>query len=198
MSLGLGQCRPNHVIGHVASGKCFRQRSLPRLALGPTMASSPVMVEERKSPHRFRRYFRKLGNLHEPTASQQRFEAQLWKLASSCPEKHVVQLGNREYGGLPNDTSLSRGVRLTVVPEPRHFELTDKLGQGGAATVYHARHLPTARELAIKVVREVAKKDLVEIEILRSLFHANIVDYYGFCTKKRSLWVWTLCTSPTD
>ena len=67
------------------------------------------------------------------------------------------------------------------------YTLGQKLGMGGMATVYHAIHRVTQREVAIKVLHEhyetestVAKRFEREAEIIGSLNHPHIVPIIEF------------------
>ena len=65
------------------------------------------------------------------------------------------------------------------------YDLTDKLGAGGAGTVYKARHRTMKREAAIKVLTRNLSKDKAfvarfqrEVETIAALDHPNIVKAY--------------------
>nr|AGM32441.1 CAMK family protein kinase [Coptotermes formosanus] len=66
------------------------------------------------------------------------------------------------------------------------FRMSKKIGSGGFATVFYAEELPDMTPIAIKRIPKARisgpkakKKIITEIEIHRSLFHPNIVQYRG-------------------
>lgn len=59
--------------------------------------------------------------------------------------------------------NLERGTRIGA-----DYEITDRLGEGGLAVVYAARHLPTGRTRALKVARNSAGAE----EALRGEYQA--------------------------
>ncbi|MEJ2085519.1 MAG: serine/threonine-protein kinase, partial [Acidobacteriota bacterium] len=67
-----------------------------------------------------------------------------------------------------------------------HFNVTDKLGEGGMGEVYRARDTKLGRDVAIKVLPESVSNDPErmarferEAQVLASLNHANIAAIYG-------------------
>jgi len=67
-----------------------------------------------------------------------------------------------------------------------HYEILDKLGDGGMGTVYRARDTKLKRDVAIKVLPEAfagdperLKRFEREAQLLASLNHPNIAAIYG-------------------
>lgn len=62
------------------------------------------------------------------------------------------------------------------------FDIHSKLGAGNMGAVYHATHLPTKKQVALKIIADKHKTDRfikrfeVEFEVLRKLKHPNIVE----------------------
>ncbi|MBX7166239.1 MAG: serine/threonine protein kinase [Pirellulales bacterium] len=66
------------------------------------------------------------------------------------------------------------------------FELGEKIGTGGMGVVYRATHLPTGKQVAVKLVRadlednaRIVARFKRELEILKRLRHPHIVRCYG-------------------
>jgi serine/threonine protein kinase len=59
------------------------------------------------------------------------------------------------------------------------FQKIKDLGSGSFGTVYHCFHVLDQKEYAIKCISEYEKSDFLEIQILSSLYHPNIVRYYS-------------------
>lgn len=62
---------------------------------------------------------------------------------------------------------------------PRDYQTLKILGQGAFGKVYLMRHLPTGREVCVKVVKhkEVPAACLQEVHIMQQLVHPNIIRY---------------------
>lgn len=78
---------------------------------------------------------------------------------------------------------------LTIGSKIEHFEITGRLGSGGAGTVFRARNLNDEKEYALKTLtsetainEEIHKRFVREISVAQKLNHANIVayDHCGF------------------
>lgn len=73
------------------------------------------------------------------------------------------------------------------------FRIVEELGKGSFGNVYQAIHLPTGREVALKVLRLDAMTDLkelkAEITLLSKIKCANIVKYFGSYIKNKNLWI---------
>jgi len=70
----------------------------------------------------------------------------------------------------------------------KKYEILDKLGQGGFASVYLAKDITLGRKVAIKVLdAQLPKNDATflkrferEAQIVAQLNHSNIIDVYEF------------------
>lgn len=63
------------------------------------------------------------------------------------------------------------------------------IGKGGSSRVYRGC-LPDGRELAVKLLRpseDVLKEFVLEIEIITTLHHKNIISLMGFCFEENKL-----------
>jgi serine/threonine protein kinase len=76
------------------------------------------------------------------------------------------------------------------------FELIAKIGQGGNATVFKARHQPTNKVVAIKVIPRLLEQQPGEFErfereftVIRELRHPNIVRSIGFGKESEILYL---------
>ena len=87
----------------------------------------------------------------------------------------------------PNQMSLS-DIRICRRPDGRRY----RLGEGGFGTVYKA-YMNNVDEVAVKVVRRQDPSDedinlfLQEIQVLSSLRHRNIVQFYGACMNRPNI-----------
>ncbi len=77
--------------------------------------------------------------------------------------------------------------REAVPPTIEGYQIAEELGRGGMGIVYRARHLPTDREVALKVIRterqaneEVIRRFRREAQAASRLSHPNIVAVYEF------------------
>lgn len=63
------------------------------------------------------------------------------------------------------------------------------VGKGGNSQVYNGC-LPDDRELAVKILKQsgdVLKEFVLEIEIITTLHHKNIISLFGFCFEDNNL-----------
>lgn len=63
------------------------------------------------------------------------------------------------------------------------------IGRGGSSRVYSGR-LPDGKELAVKVLKQsqdVLKEFMMEIEIITTLHHSNIISLFGYCCEYNNL-----------
>lgn len=63
------------------------------------------------------------------------------------------------------------------------------IGRGGSSQVYKGC-LPDAKELAVKILKpseDVLKEFVLEIEIITTLNHKNIISLLGFCFEDNNL-----------
>lgn len=87
----------------------------------------------------------------------------------------------------PHSTARISGEREALPPVIEGFEIQEELGRGGMGIVYRARHLPTERVVALKVIRterqaneEVIRRFRREAQAASRLSHPNIVAVYEF------------------
>lgn len=67
--------------------------------------------------------------------------------------------------------------------------LENLIGKGGCSQVYRGC-LPDGKELAVKILKpsdDVLKEFLLEIEIITTLHHKNIISLLGFCFEEGNL-----------
>ncbi|XP_074262962.1 protein kinase STUNTED [Silene latifolia] len=71
-----------------------------------------------------------------------------------------------------------------------NFEPENLIGKGGSSQVYRGC-LPDGKEIAVKIFKklneDVYKEFVMEIEIITSLHHKNIISLFGFCFEDRNL-----------
>ncbi|KAL8166137.1 hypothetical protein V2J09_007636 [Rumex salicifolius] len=70
-----------------------------------------------------------------------------------------------------------------------NFAPENLIGKGGSSRVYRGC-LPNGKELAVKILRhteDVMKEFALEIEIITSLHHKNVISLYGFCFEDSNL-----------
>lgn len=63
------------------------------------------------------------------------------------------------------------------------------VGEGGSSQVYKGC-LPDDRELAVKILRQsndALKEFVLEIEIITTLHHKNVISLFGFCFEDNNL-----------
>ncbi|KAM0974255.1 hypothetical protein ACFX2C_017461 [Malus domestica] len=99
----------------------------------------------------------------------------------NCHRKHLTMAEQKESGG----SSLLHGK----------YELGRLLGHGTFAKVYHARHLPTGKNVAMKVVgkEKVIKVGMMEqikreISVMRMVKHPNIVELHEVLASKSKIY----------
>eukprot|EP01119_Soliformovum_irregulare_P013308 TRINITY_DN3526_c0_g1_i1.p1 TRINITY_DN3526_c0_g1~~TRINITY_DN3526_c0_g1_i1.p1 ORF type:complete len:1045 (-),score=343.24 TRINITY_DN3526_c0_g1_i1:27-3161(-) len=73
------------------------------------------------------------------------------------------------------------------------YNIIEELGKGSYGSVYQAIHLPTQREVALKVLKLDVLTDIkelkAEISLLAKINCPQIVKYYGSYIKSRTLWI---------
>ncbi|XP_042517500.1 lectin-domain containing receptor kinase VI.4 [Macadamia integrifolia] len=70
-----------------------------------------------------------------------------------------------------------------------NFKPDNLVGKGGSSQVYRG-HLPDGKELAVKILKRsenVLKEFVLEIEIITTLHHKNIISLFGFCFEDNNL-----------
>ncbi|CAH2043599.1 unnamed protein product [Thlaspi arvense] len=70
-----------------------------------------------------------------------------------------------------------------------NFASENLIGEGGNSYVYRG-DLPDGRELAVKILKpclDVLKEFILEIEVITSVHHKNIVSLFGFCFENNNL-----------
>ncbi|KAM0969191.1 hypothetical protein ACFX13_017747 [Malus domestica] len=99
----------------------------------------------------------------------------------NCHRKHLTMAEQKESGG----SSLLHGK----------YELGRLLGHGTFAKVYHARHLPSGKNVAMKVVgkEKVIKVGMMEqikreISVMRMVKHPNIVELHEVLASKSKIY----------
>ncbi|XP_042514532.1 serine/threonine-protein kinase PAK 6-like [Macadamia integrifolia] len=76
-----------------------------------------------------------------------------------------------------------------LVSATSNFKTDNLVGKGGSSQVYRG-HLPDGKELAVKILKpseDVLKEFVLEIEIITTLNHKNIVSLFGFCFEDNNL-----------
>ncbi|KAJ0026406.1 hypothetical protein Pint_08089 [Pistacia integerrima] len=103
---------------------------------------------------------------------------------SSSPDKNSTKLPN-ELEGLHEKYSAT--CRLFKYQEllsaTSNFLAENLIGKGGSSQVYKG-WLPDGKELAVKILKsseDVLKEFVLEIEIITTLHHKNIISLLGFC-----------------
>ncbi|XP_043722080.1 uncharacterized protein LOC122669387 [Telopea speciosissima] len=70
-----------------------------------------------------------------------------------------------------------------------NFKPDNLVGKGGSSQVYRG-HLPDGKELAVKILKpseNVLKEFVLEIEIITTLHHKNIISLFGLCFEDNNL-----------
>ncbi|KAL1204051.1 Protein kinase STUNTED [Cardamine amara subsp. amara] len=76
-----------------------------------------------------------------------------------------------------------------VLSMTSNFSSENLIGEGGNSYVYRG-DLPDGRELAVKILKpclDVLKEFILEIEVITSVHHKNIVSLFGFCFENNNL-----------
>ncbi|ESQ31511.1 hypothetical protein EUTSA_v10003727mg [Eutrema salsugineum] len=76
-----------------------------------------------------------------------------------------------------------------VLSMTSNFASENLIGEGGNSYVYRG-DLPDGRELAVKILKpclDVLKEFILEIEVITSVHHKNIVSLFGFCFENNNL-----------
>ncbi|KAJ4966705.1 hypothetical protein NE237_018554 [Protea cynaroides] len=76
-----------------------------------------------------------------------------------------------------------------LVSATSNFKPDNLVGKGGSSQVYRG-HLPDGKELAVKILKpseDVLKEFVLEIEIITTLHHKNIISLFGFCFEDNNL-----------
>lgn len=68
------------------------------------------------------------------------------------------------------------------------FRMIRELGNGSFGTVFHCKHVLDQKEYAIKCVKDCQESDYLEIQILSSLCHSNIIRYYSSWIERGNLY----------
>lgn len=73
------------------------------------------------------------------------------------------------------------------------FNIVEELGKGSYGSVYQAIHLPSGKEVALKVLKLDVLTDIkelkAEISLLSKISSPHVVKYYGSYIKNRTLWI---------
>ncbi|KAL8216277.1 hypothetical protein R6Q57_023114 [Mikania cordata] len=109
---------------------------------------------------------------------------------SSSPDHDSVSLP-KELEGLHDKYSAT--CRLFTYKEllsaTQNFKPENMIGKGGSSKVYKGC-LPDGKEIAVKILKsseDVLKEFVLEIEIVTTLHHQNIISLFGFCFEDNSL-----------
>lgn len=68
------------------------------------------------------------------------------------------------------------------------FQMIRELGSGSFGTVFHCSHVLDQKEYAIKCIKDCKESDFLEIRILSSLCHSNIIRYYSSWIERGNLY----------
>ncbi|XP_076916813.1 protein kinase STUNTED-like [Bidens hawaiensis] len=109
---------------------------------------------------------------------------------SSSPDHDSVSLP-KELEGLHDKYSAT--CRLFKYQEllsaTQNFKHENMIGKGGSSKVYKGC-LPDGKEIAVKILKsseDVLKEFVLEIEIITTLHHQNIISLFGFCFEDNNL-----------
>ncbi|XP_076885697.1 protein kinase STUNTED-like [Bidens hawaiensis] len=109
---------------------------------------------------------------------------------SSSPDHDSVSLP-KELEGLHDKYSAT--CRLFKYQEllsaTQNFKNENMIGKGGSSKVYKGC-LPDGKEIAVKILKsseDVLKEFVLEIEIITTLHHQNIISLFGFCFEDNNL-----------
>jgi len=109
-----------------------------------------------------------------------------------------TSFGNRKDNLIMSSPTTPLQLQVPLQSELREdpeelFEIVEELGRGSYGNVYQATHLPTGKEVALKVLRLDAMTDIkelkAEISLLSKIKSSYIVQYYGSYIKNRNLWI---------
>ncbi|KAF5208150.1 Receptor-like kinase lip2 [Thalictrum thalictroides] len=116
-----------------------------------------------------------VGDDHNPSASPARESKSLPKELESLHEKYSSNCRLFQYKELLSAT-------FNFLPEKL-------IGSGGSSHVYKGC-LPDGKELAVKILKpseDIVEEFVLEIEIITTLNHKNIVSLFGFCFEDSNL-----------
>lgn len=108
------------------------------------------------------------------------------KKLHKVPKAAPLQMDNFDVASRMVEQERRRKRRQQKYPNLHDYEVLERLGEGAFSVVYKARHIPTGKFVAIKILRKYqmdeAQKQAVfkEVIIMRQLKHPGIVDYYDF------------------
>ncbi len=131
------------------------------------------------------------GHQWEPTSEGARSGGVTPLICPVCGSRELSILAHptlvlREPEQLAATARLS-GEREALPPAIEGYQIQEELGRGGMGIVYRARHVPTDRVVALKVIRterqaneEVVRRFRREAQAASRLSHPNIVAVYEF------------------
>lgn len=106
---------------------------------------------------------------------------------------HALVHGHTWVGGPRGAVLHQGGTGEGVGPAHNYTTLAHSLACSSYGSVYQAIHLPTGKEVALKVLKLDIATDIkelrAEISLLSKINCSNIVQFYGSYIKNKSLWV---------
>ncbi|EMG50540.1 hypothetical protein G210_2337 [Candida maltosa Xu316] len=103
--------------------------------------------------------------------------------------KSDATLNNNDYNMLASqlvEEENKERQKSPAYPNLQNYQVLDQMGEGAFSVVYKAIHLPSGKEVAIKILRKFqmdqAQKQAVlkEVTIMRQLNHPNVVKFIEF------------------
>lgn len=102
----------------------------------------------------------------------------------------VRELAEEEWRQQTPNSPLLTAMREAVdsINQYDDFEILEKIGAGFFAEVFKVRHKPTEEVMVLKLNKKMTGiKKMKEVELLKKLYHPNILHYYGACVHNGQL-----------
>ncbi|XP_024943050.1 serine/threonine-protein kinase MARK2 isoform X6 [Cephus cinctus] len=173
----------------------------PAVKLSRT-ASDTRRTQDMEMPLKVQSRAQQARNLGRPmiTKRQQQQEGNLSaKPLSSVIQKAIQNIGNKETGdGVGVSSSGGRQLSRSRTSEEPHigkYKLLKTIGKGNFAKVKLAKHVPTGKEVAIKIIDKTQlnpgslQKLFREVRIMKMLDHPNIVKLFQVIETEKTLYL---------